>query len=69
MMSAMSNYKNARDGLDSLTKGTQEYNEALKEANRQALELIQNYPQFFSPDDYKWEDGELILSDTAMRNA
>jgi hypothetical protein len=34
LMSAMNNYKNARDGLDSLTKGTQEYNEALKEANR-----------------------------------
>lgn len=69
MISAMNNYQSARDGLDSLTKGTQEYNEALKEANRQALELIQNYPQFFSPDDYSWQDGELIIDEGAMRNA
>lgn len=34
MISAMENYQTARDGLDELTKGTEEYREALKEANR-----------------------------------
>ena len=53
----MEEYETARDALDDLTEGTEEYTEALQEANRAALELINTYPDLFSSDDYSWENG------------
>ena len=69
MIGAMDNYKNARESLSELTKGTVEYQEALQEANAAALELLQNYPEYFGAGDYTWQDGELIISEEAMANA
>ena len=69
MIGAMDNYKSARESLSELTKGTVEYQEALQEANAAALELLQNYPEYFGEGDYTWKDGELIISDAAMENA
>lgn len=69
MISSMEEYQTARDGLDSLTRGTEEYSNALKEANQQALNLIQTYPELFSSSDYRWENGQLVINDAAMRRA
>jgi uncharacterized protein YaaN involved in tellurite resistance len=57
MIAAMDEYKSAREALDSLTEGTQEYQDALEKANRAALELINNNPDLFDSSDYKWENG------------
>lgn len=65
MISAMENYQSARDALDNLTKGTEEYRQALKEANRQALELINQYG-LIEGQDYEWEGDELVIKDSAM---
>jgi hypothetical protein len=46
-MASMDKYKDARENIDSLTKGTQEYTDALKEANRAGIELIKNNPELF----------------------
>ena len=69
MIGAMDNYQSARESLSELTKGTVEYQEALQEANAAALELLQNYPEYFGEGDYTWQDGELIISEEAMANA
>jgi hypothetical protein len=69
MIAAMENYETAKKSLEELTKGTEEYNKALQEANRAALELVNNYPEYFGKDSYKWENGQLILDEDAMANA
>lgn len=69
MISAMDNYESAREGLAELTKGTIEYEEALQKANAAALELIENYPEYFGEGTYEWVDGELIIDEAAMENA
>ena len=66
MIAAMENYKTAREGLDSLTKGTEEYAEALKEANKAALDLIEKAPGLKRGEDYDWKNGELVIDDDAM---
>ena len=65
MVSAMEAYQSARDGLDSLTEGTEAYASALKEANRLALELINNYG-LVAGQDYDWEGDELVINDDAL---
>jgi hypothetical protein len=65
MITAMDNYKSARDGLDSLTEGTDEYRKALLEANKAGIELLKHGN--FTSDDYRWENGKLIIDDEAMR--
>lgn len=66
MIDEFNEYKDAIDALDNLTKGTQEYRDALEEANQKALELIQNNPDKFNKDDYYWDDDKLVIKDTAM---
>ena len=68
MIQVMENYQTARDGLDSLTKGTQEYREALNEANTAALELIK-LGNLVKGEDYDIEGGEIIIKDDAMDKA
>ncbi len=65
MIAAMEDYKSARDGLDELTKGTEEYREALKEANRQAMELINQYG-LIEGQDFNWVDGEIVINDDSL---
>ena len=65
MIAAMDNYKSARDALDELTKGTKEYDAALKEANRAAMELINQYG-LVEGQDYEWQGDELVVKDEAM---
>ena len=65
MISAMENYHSARDALDDLTKGTEEYQEALKEANHQAMKLINQYG-LIEGQDYDWQDDEIVIKDEAL---
>lgn len=58
---AVQNYEEARDGLDSLTKGTEEYATQLEKANDAAMQLIQNYPDI-TGDNWEMIDGEIIIS-------
>lgn len=66
MINEFNEYKDAIDALDNLTKGTQEYRDALDEANQKALELIQNNPDKFTKDDYYWDNDKLVIKDTVM---
>ena len=43
--SALEDLHNAEDNLDGLTKGTQEWRDALQQCNDKVLELISNYPE------------------------
>ena len=43
--SALEDLHSAEDNLDSLTKGTQEWRDALQQCNDKVLELISNYPE------------------------
>lgn len=66
MINTMSEYKEARESLEKLTEGTKEYDEALQKANRAAAELLSNNPGSFTPDDYKFENGQLTINDDAL---
>lgn len=62
LLSARSEYSDLQATLDRLTKGTNEWKQALIEANAQVLELLSTYPElakFIS----RGEDGQLTISD------
>lgn len=62
LLSARSEYSDLQTTLDGLTKGTNEWKQALIEANAQVLELLSTYPElakFVS----RGEDGQLTISD------
>ena len=65
LISSMEEYQTARDGLDSLTEGTDEFKTALKKANDQALELIKNYG-LIRGQDYEVNDGRIDIYDSAL---
>lgn len=66
MIDTMDQYTSARAALDSLTEGTQAYNEALAEANEAGLALINSTSGLKRGEDYRWENGELIIDQDAM---
>ena len=45
LKSSIENYHNAQDAIKDLTKGTQEWRDAIKESNDQVLQLLDKYPQ------------------------
>lgn len=61
-------YKDSVSKLKELTKGTKEYDEALQKANEQALELLANSDSIM-PEDYKIEDGLIVIDDEALNRA
>ena len=65
MISAMENYQSARDSLDNLTKGTEEYRDALNEANEAALQLIKA-GNLIRGKDYDIFDGEIIIKQESI---
>ena len=72
MINTMSQYEEAQKSLETLTKGTEEYKEALDKANRAALDLIKNNPgQFQQGVDYDWNDetGALEFKDGVLDQA
>lgn len=66
MIDTMDQYTSARAALDSLTEGTQAYNDALAEANEAGLALINSTSGLKRGEDYRWENGELIIDQDAM---
>jgi hypothetical protein len=52
--------------LDELTKGTQEWRDAMFEANEQAKELIDKYGDKLSSRDYYFEDGQIKFREGAL---
>lgn len=66
MIQTMDNYSSARAALDSLTEGTEAYNAALSQANEAGLALINSMPDLKAGEDYRWENGELIIDQEAM---
>lgn len=70
MIDTMSQYEEARNSLNQLVEGTDEYKDALQKANRAALELIQNNPgKFIAGKDYSWQGNQLVISDDAIKRA
>lgn len=67
MIKAISNHKEAEDALDKLTKGTEEYEKALKNANKQAQALIIKYKLLRGQDYSITDDGRIIIKDTVLR--
>ena len=68
MLSVMNRYESAREGLDSLAEGTQEYKEALDSANAAALELIR-LGGLIKDQDYEITNGEIIIKEDSLKKA
>lgn len=64
MLSDFDAYKEQRDSLEKLTKGTKEYNEALEEQNQKVLELTQKYEGLAQYVDF--DNGQMTLTDEGM---
>lgn len=45
LTNTIANYQDARDGLDELVKGTDEWKSAVQSLNEQVLELLETYPE------------------------
>ena len=61
LKSSIENYHNAQDAIKNLTKGTQEWRDAIKESNDQVLQLLDKYPQLAAY--VKSVNGQLQVSD------
>lgn len=62
---SLTDYSEAQKALDEMTKGTKEWEEALRDANIQVLDLIKQYPELLSYLD-KTEDGRFILTQEGL---
>ena len=60
----VSDWKDAREGLRGLQKGTEEYAEALENANQKAKELIETYGLFGQ---YDYVNGVIQINDQALK--
>ena len=61
---SMSTYNEAVDALNKLSKGTEQWNEKLKETNQQVLQLLQKYPQLSGAISQN-VDGLLVIDKTS----
>ena len=57
LMETISSYKDAEEAISHLTKGTQEWKDAVTELNEQVLDLIQKYPKLA---DYVDDSGDYL---------
>ena len=66
IFSSFDQYKNSQETLNGLTKGTQEWKNALFQANQQVLEMLKNYPELAK---YitRGENGQLIISEEGQQ--
>ena len=62
LLSAKSEYSELQTALENLTKGTNEWKQALIDANAQVLELLSTYPELAKYIS-RGEDGQLTISD------
>lgn len=65
LKSTIADYNNAKEGLDQLVKGTDEWREAVSSLNQQVLELLEIYPQLAQY--ISSEDGVLNISDAGQK--
>ena len=63
---AIADYQDARDALADLEKGTDEYAEALENANQKARDLIETYGLW---DQYEYKDGLITFKDGVLEQA
>ena len=68
LLDTISNYKSARDKISELTKGTEEYTEAVRQANEYAMELINTYG-LISGQDYTFSNGIFNIDNEAFSRA
>lgn len=68
LLEEINNYKNARDGINALKVGTEEWEEAIIAANEQALKLINTYSTLMGTEGYVTfgDNGEIIISDKGL---
>ena len=66
IFSSFDQYKNSQETLNGLTKGTQEWKNALFQANQQVLEMLRNYPELAK---YitRGENGQLIIAEEGQQ--
>lgn len=62
------NYQNALDGIEKLTKGTQEWRDAIAESNTQARELIDKFGKDLQASDYYFEDGQIKFKEGVLES-
>ena len=67
LKSSLENYNSAQDAIAEMTKGTQEWRDAIRESNDAVLELIQNYPQLAKQ--VQNVNGQLKISKSAQEQA
>ena len=60
-----SSYESARDALDNLTQGTEEYTQAVQAANEQAMALLEINKDLA----YTIEGGQIKIDETSLENA
>ena len=64
-MSKTQAYESAKSGIDSLTKGTKEYQEAVFKANQAAMDLLATHKNL----KYEVKDGLIVFDETSLANA
>ncbi len=62
LMSSFDEYDNAQEALQELTKNTQEWKQALLEANQQVLEMLETYPELAKYTE-RGEYGQLTITE------
>ena len=64
-------YDSVVDKLQSCTKGTQEWREALKEVNKTAIQLAKEYPELLTNPEYftKDENGTILITEKGQEYA
>lgn len=67
--SSISNYKNARDGIDKLTEGTVEFYEAMVKSNEEAQKLIDQLGLIIGQDYTLGSDGVITIKQEALDEA
>ena len=68
LQSTISNYDSAKEALDTLTEGTREWRDKLREANNEARQLIETYPELAKYSHYT-SQGLLEISQEGLDEA
>lgn len=62
---AFDKYDTAQKALEDCVEGTEEWEQALKDANAAALELLRNHPELYGTGGVSNENGRIVISDKA----
>lgn len=64
LKSSIENYQSARNAIDDMAAGTEEWNNAIQDCNDQVMDLISKYPELAN--EVKNVNGQMKLSDEAL---